>query len=826
MADVVTIPVEMAGVAQVLAQLQELFQKTGATAAQVQAAQRLLKFSQTQALKGAGAKEGDYRLFTSLKDIPLLDPTGKPIMELVGDDPLTAELRQVRQDIALQINAKIEEDTQEILKETRRRIKRTAKQGGVKNLATQVSHMRDLSLRVKEQYEEGVVDRNFLEQVRDDVVQMEQALKSAQAADKKKATKTESDKLRRQTKRTDRRTKDALIRINEFATNSVKEVVQAHRDTEELMLKLKKDAGKPGGASESVFDQVQRQEQSLRKRMGALTEAELKDSTREALQKTRSRIKRTASRGGTENLSAQLSRMRTLSLQVMKAYEEGLIPQSFLDTVRDDVVRMEKALGKSKTADKKSAAKAEADKLRQQTKRTDRRTKDALLRINEYSLNSVKEVTQAQREAEELMLKLQNTAGKRGGVSSSVFDQVRRKEQALRQRQESLTKSTASQLQNDIHNDVVKYYDNRRRVIKNQFRSAGNDIEKLQGIFDKQKEMLRELETVTDAGVLNTNQRVEQARAEMRQTAQRLRSATMAQMKRSDRTALMSAEERQAEMNRRAQVHKRAQAETKRRRKERNNVISQGALGAAGVGIGLFGQAGFPLLNVGFAAMSDPKYGAMAGVTTALGETFRAIERFRLEMQAVAEQTGFVTNNFKKLRAESQSVNAVFGGVSTVGEQLDMIRRERLLMKNPTAVVEGIATQQQTSAMFRNFFSDIFQGRMPLNYQRYGDDAATQVLIWQNNLGQMRDNYVKQLTQFSARFEQGGGMWRRIQEAAASRQPDTNKYMQDQIIKLDKVIEAIKKQTDEDQKRFEEWLVKEREKEVLGKESPFTFFTP
>ena len=68
---------------------------------------------------------------------------------------------------------------------------------------------------------------------------------------------------------------------------------------------------------------------------------------------------------------------------------------------------------------------------------------------------------------------------------------------------------------------------------------------------------------------------------------------------------------------------------------------------------------GFPLLNVGFAAMSGGVQGAIAtGVATAIGESVRALNAFRASLEQSAKSINLVSRNFKDMEAERTAYNA------------------------------------------------------------------------------------------------------------------------------------------------------------------------
>jgi len=97
----------------------------------------------------------------------------------------------------------------------------------------------------------------------------------------------------------------------------------------------------------------------------------------------------------------------------------------------------------------------------------------------------------------------------------------------------------------------------------------------------------------------------------------------------------------------------------------RNNIML-----AAGAGLGLLGPAGFPLLNVGFAAMSGGVPGAViVGFSTALGQSIQALEKFSATTEAVARELKFVPHSLTKKEGQEKGIDAVFGAAALASRQ-------------------------------------------------------------------------------------------------------------------------------------------------------------
>lgn len=114
-------------------------------------------------------------------------------------------------------------------------------------------------------------------------------------------------------------------------------------------------------------------------------------------------------------------------------------------------------------------------------------------------------------------------------------------------------------------------------------------------------------------------------------------------------------------------------------KRARQRAFASNMLAMGGVGIGLFGAAGFPLLNVGFAAMSGGIHvGIAAGIATALGESIRAIEAFRQATLSAAKEIGLVGVGFKITEARFKASDAILGIPSMASDRVGMERRLKL----------------------------------------------------------------------------------------------------------------------------------------------------
>lgn len=102
-------------------------------------------------------------------------------------------------------------------------------------------------------------------------------------------------------------------------------------------------------------------------------------------------------------------------------------------------------------------------------------------------------------------------------------------------------------------------------------------------------------------------------------------------------------------------------ANDERMRQQRLNFQNQ-MLSVASAGIGIFGTAGFPLLNIGFAAMSGGPMGAgIAAASTAIGEFSRRMNQLADDTMSTSKELGFVSTNFKLAEARIKAISGFAG---------------------------------------------------------------------------------------------------------------------------------------------------------------------
>ena len=135
----------------------------------------------------------------------------------------------------------------------------------------------------------------------------------------------------------------------------------------------------------------------------------------------------------------------------------------------------------------------------------------------------------------------------------------------------------------------------------------------------------------------------------------------------------------------------------------------------SGAGLGLLGPAGFPLLNIGFSAMSGGPVGAgIAAFTTAIGESIRGLNAFTQKNIEAAKSIGLVSINAKLAEAEKEAFNAVMGQGALVSQTAGLNERLRIARENGLAPVGFGASRGWTDikealkTQFTEFFARPF----------------------------------------------------------------------------------------------------------------------
>lgn len=113
-----------------------------------------------------------------------------------------------------------------------------------------------------------------------------------------------------------------------------------------------------------------------------------------------------------------------------------------------------------------------------------------------------------------------------------------------------------------------------------------------------------------------------------------------------------------------AQVRATRQQEQEKKLLEQERAINfrNATMTAASAGIGVLGQAGFPLLNIAFASMSGGVVGAgVAAAATAVGELGRAIRLMGENAKQAARDIGAVGRTLQRQEAINKGVDAALG---------------------------------------------------------------------------------------------------------------------------------------------------------------------
>ena len=126
----------------------------------------------------------------------------------------------------------------------------------------------------------------------------------------------------------------------------------------------------------------------------------------------------------------------------------------------------------------------------------------------------------------------------------------------------------------------------------------------------------------------------------------------------------------------RRRVDKTVVSKIRQDQRDRHKQFANNVLIGAGAGLGLLGPVGFPLLNIGFAAMSGGPIGAgIAAVSTALGEATRAINAHTEANKAAAREVGAIPNALKSVEAKGKGYDAIFGAVALSSEAVGEKKR-------------------------------------------------------------------------------------------------------------------------------------------------------
>ncbi len=196
------------------------------------------------------------------------------------------------------------------------------------------------------------------------------------------------------------------------------------------------------------------------------------------------------------------------------------------------------------------------------------------------------------------------------------------------------------------------------KVLSQQVRVMENEVKSTEAI---QKAIDKDIVTAKDI----TKELIQNQRNQDKVQRERIRRDQRIQKNEASAAKKAKAEQTRAT---RQQEQEKKLLEQERAMAFRNTVMT-----AASGGIGLLGQAGFPLLNIAFASMSGGVVGAgVAAATTAMGELGRAIRLMGENAKQAARDIGAVSRTLSTQEAVNKGVDAALG----VG--LQSIELERL----------------------------------------------------------------------------------------------------------------------------------------------------
>jgi hypothetical protein len=256
--------------------------------------------------------------------------------------------------------------------------------------------------------------------------------------------------------------------------------------------------------------------------------------------------------------------------------------------------------------------------------------------------------------------------------------------------------------------------------------------------------------------------------------------------------------EHRRDRRRRAEERLERMRETRmERRRERGQAMSGATMGMASAGIGLFGMAGFPLLNIAFASMSGMRYAGIAAVATGIGELSRAIARLQDEAMQAALSIDSVSDEYKEQRGALEATKGFFGGIMREVEARALRERAERQYRADTPK-EMITTMERelTRAIARqNIGSWWFNpARMFGDPRREAREMVARGTLT-NTLDEMITNATEKLRPFRAAWGDPGDIYKNIQTAISSRVSDERRHRIEQLRLLkdlrDRATEAL-----------------------------------
>lgn len=317
----------------------------------------------------------------------------------------------------------------------------------------------------------------------------------------------------------------------------------------------------------------------------------------------------------------------------------------------------------------------------------------------------------------------------------------------------------------------------------------------------------------------------EQMRAQLDAEQKKKQTAQTKARQEARRSFLEDFDAAQAEVKHQINARKQSEQQKKQRAqnaaqvaKERQREFASTILTGASAGIGVLGQAGFPLLNIGFAAMSGGMVGAgVAAASTAIGELTRAINTLKEEGVAAAKQLGFVSTGFKLAEARMQALQAILGSGALAAQQAELEHRGRSLERMGPLSMVSAAAWQSISSSFRRMRDDILtpKGAFDLGARGIGPTFMNQLsqqlresfLLFPQTLQESRRNMLIQMQQGTPGVENDPyQVFLRMQNAAldVTRQEEQRLNVE-RLKKIDDNIKALEANTRMWQNIFDTW---------------------
>jgi hypothetical protein len=148
------------------------------------------------------------------------------------------------------------------------------------------------------------------------------------------------------------------------------------------------------------------------------------------------------------------------------------------------------------------------------------------------------------------------------------------------------------------------------------------------------------------------------------------------------------------------------------RDRRRTEMLRRGVMTGVSAGIGLFGSAGMPLLNIGFATLSGGGPGMMiSAAATVIGEVARALNALSRSSVQTAESIGFVSSNMKMAKARGEGLSGFLGGSAQVTDLQRQNMTNEFLKKHQTKLSEMSIRWGALKNSFYASFLDLLENK-------------------------------------------------------------------------------------------------------------------